>query len=194
MKYWLRSFNIYLLAAGTVLACGCASHRLSVNKQYATLSIFLEGSSPANSLPVQVGWNKTTMYVEPEPVLSEGDLSKATLVDNADGSYEIQLAFDDQGKLVLEMQTTMKQGRHLIIFAKFPPKGWKQPQEGAPGPAENSAPGQPRISAWLAAALIPQNGLSNGLLRFKPEASHEEAERIVLGLNNMASALHKMDE
>ena len=194
MKSWLRSFNIYLLAAGAVFAGGCSSmHRLNPNKDYATLSVFPEGR-PADSLPVQVGWNKTPMYIEAAPILTEDDVSKATLVDHPDGTYEIQLTFTDEAKMLLEMHTIGKQGKHLVIFAKFPPKGWKEPEGGAPATGENAQPGQPRISAWLAAPLIPQNGIANGSLRFAPEASHEEAERIVLGWNNMAKALHKGEE
>jgi hypothetical protein len=195
MKSWLRSFNIYLLAAGTVIAGGCSSvPRLSANKDYATLSIFMEGR-PADSLPVQIGWNKTTIYIEGAvPVLTEEDLGMARLVDNADGSYEVQLTFTDHGEKLLEMNTIGKQGKHLVIFAKYRPKGWKEPEGGAPAAEEKPQPGQPRMIFWLAAPLIPQNGITNGSLRFTPEASHEEAERIVLGLNNMAKARHKVEE
>jgi hypothetical protein len=168
MKSCLRSFNIYLLAAAA-LGGGCGSNYLSPNKEYATLSIFLEGR-PADSLPVQIGPDKATVYVAPAAVLTEEDLAKARLVDNPDGSYAIQLTFDDNGKLVLEMQTTSNPGKSLIIFAKFPPKGWREPEDGDP---------------------IPRNGLANGSLVFIPDASHAEAEHIVRGLNNMASAMNK---
>ena len=194
MKSRLRSFNIYLLAAA-VLAGGCSSHRLSMNKQYATLNIFLEAERSAGSLPVQIGWNKTPMYIAPEPLLTEADLTEAALVDHPDGAYEIRLTFNAHGTLVLDMQTSSvrRNLNHLVIFAKFPPKGWKEPQEGAPDAGEKPAPGQPRISAWIAAPMIPPNGLSNGTLRFTPEVSHEEAEKIVEGLNNMATTLRKME-
>jgi len=194
MQSWLRSFNIYLLAAGAVFAGGCSSmHRLNPNKDYATLSVFPEGR-PADSLPVQVGWNKTTMYIEANPILTEEDVSKATLVDRPDGSYEIQLTFTGHGKTVLEMQTIGKQGKHLVIFANFRPKGWKEPEDGAPAAEGTPQPGQPRMIFWLAAPLIPQNGISNGSLRFEPEASHADAEKIVLGWNNMAKETHKGEE
>jgi hypothetical protein len=193
MKTWLRSFNIYLLAAGAVLAGGCGSSHLSPRKEYATLSIFLEGRR-ADSLPVRVGPDQTTMYIAPTAVLTEEDLSKAKLVDNPDGTYDIQLTFDDHGKLVMDMQTTSNQGKHLIIFAKFPPKGWKEPAEGDAPAVEKPLPGQPRMSAWLAAPLIPRNGISSGSLQFAPDASHAEAEQIVRGLNNMVSAMNKMKE
>jgi len=193
MKTWLRSFNIYFLAAGAVLASGCGSNRLSPNKEYATLSIFMEGRQ-AESLAVHIGRDPTPMYIAPEAILTEEDLRKATLVDHPDGTYDIQLTFNDHGKLVLDMQTTSNKGKHLILFAKFPPKGWKEPKEGDAAGAEKPLPGQPRMSAWLAAPLIAGNGLSNGSLLFTPDASHAEAQQIVRGLNNMASALNEMDK
>lgn len=191
MKNWLRSINIYLLAAGVVLGGGCGSNRLSPNKEYATLSIFMEGRQ-AESLPVHIGRDTAPVYIVPEAVLTEEDLSKAALVDHPDGTYDIQLTFTDHGKLVLDMQTTSNKGKHLVIFAKFPPKGWKEPKEGAA--AEKLPPGQSRMSAWLAAPLITGNGLSNGSLLFTPDASHAEAEQIVRGLNNMVATLDQMDK
>jgi len=145
-------------------------------------------------LQAQVGWNKIPMYIQKDAVLTEDDISTAALVDNPDGSYDIQLTFTTHGKLVLMMETTMKQGRHLVIFAKFTPKGWKAPKGGDSASEDKPLPGQPRISAWLAAPVIPQNGFSDGSLRFKPEASHEEAERIVSGLRNMSKILHDMED
>ena len=127
----------------------------------------------------------------PDAVLTESDLSQAKLVDNPDGTYAIQLSFNDHGKLVLDMQTTSNPGKHLIIFAKFPPKGWKEPKEDAGAAVEKPPAGQPRMSAWLAAPLIPRNGFSNGALQFAPDASRQESELIVRGLNNMVAALDK---
>lgn len=188
MKSWLRSFNIYLL--GAVLAGGCDSNHLSMRKEYSTLRVYLEGRAGESSL-VQVTRDKIPMYVEAEPFLTEEDLSKARLVDNPDGTYDIQVLFNDHGGVVLDMKTTSNRGRHLIIFSHFPPKGWKEPQGGSASSGANPLPGQPRISGWLSAPLI-RNGLSNGSLLFTPDASHEEAERIVRGLNNMVSQLNKM--
>jgi len=189
MKIWLRSFNIYLLAAGAVLGGGCGSSHLSAKKEYATLSIFMEGR-PADSTPVEVGPYQTRMYIVPAAVLTEADLSKAKLVDNPDGTYAIELSFNDHGKLVLDMQTTANPGKHLIIFAKFPPKGWKGPPEE--GAAEGKPPpDQPRLSAWLAAPMIPRNGIANGSLQFAPDATHAEAAQIVRGINNLVAELEK---
>ncbi len=126
----------------------------------------------------------------PKPFLTEEDISHARLVDNPDGTFEIQVTFNDHGSLLLDMNTSSNRGKHLIIFCHFPPKGWKEPKDTGTDSAEPPKPGQPRISGWLAAPLI-QSGLSNGSLKFTPDASHDEADRIVRGLNNMVSDLNK---
>ena len=190
MKSWLRLFNIYLLAALAALGGGCASSgHLSMKKEYSTLRVYMEGS-PRESKTVYVTRARTPMYVKPEPILTEEDVSKATLVDNPDGTFEIQVTFNDHGSIVLDMETTSNRGRHLIIFCHFPPKGWKEPKDKGTDSAEPPAPGQPRVSGWLAAPFI-QTGLSNGSLKFTPDASYEEADRIVRGLNNMVSDINK---
>ncbi|MGA2543479.1 MAG: hypothetical protein ABSG78_18165 [Verrucomicrobiota bacterium] len=188
MKSCLRSFNIYLLAAAA-LAGGCSSNHFSMRKEYSTLRVYLEGP-PGESSLVYVTRAKTPMYVGAEPFLTEEDVSKARLVDNPDGTFDIQVTFNDHGGLVLDMTTTSNRGRHLVIFSHFPPKGWKQPQESGADSVEKPEPGKPRVAGWLAAPLI-RTGLSNGSLKFTPDASHDEAERIVRGLNNMVSDLDK---
>ena len=90
MKFWFRSFNIYLLAAGAVLGSGCGSGHLSANKDYATLSVFLEGRA-GNGTLVQVGHDKIPVYVESKPLLTEEDLARAKLVDNPDGTCAVQV-------------------------------------------------------------------------------------------------------
>jgi len=190
MKSWLRSFNLYLLAALAALGGGCVSSgHLSMSKEYSTLRVYLEGS-PRESPVVYVTRARTPMYISPEPFLTEEEVSHAQLMDNPDGTFEIQVTFNDHGSLLLDMNTTSNRGKHLIIFCHFPPKGWKQPKDTGTDSVEPPKPGQPRISGWLAAPLI-RSGLSNGSLKFTPDASHDEADRIVRGLNNMVSDLNK---
>jgi hypothetical protein len=189
MKSCLRSFNIFLLAAGVTLAGGCGLNHLGMKKEHSSLRVYLEGS-PAESSLVYVTRAKTPMYVAAEPFLTEEDVSRAKLVDNPDGTFDIQVTFNDHGAIVLDMTTTPNRGKHLIIFSHFPPKGWKQPQDQGGDSVEKPEPGQPRISGWLAAPLI-RTGLSNGSLKFTPDATHDEAERIVRGLNNMVSDMDK---
>jgi hypothetical protein len=104
------------------------------------------------------------------------------------------------------MLTTENKGRHIVVFSQFPPKGYKEPKERgkshksddddvdkddlhmedqAPPPvAEPAQPGQPRISAWLAAVLIRERN-ATGVFRFSPDCvSRQEAARIVRGLKN----------
>lgn len=189
MKFWLRSFNIYLLAAAAALASGCGSNFFGMKKEYSTLRVYLEGS-PAESSMVYVTRAKTPMYVAAEPFLTEEDVSRAKLVDNPDDTFDIQITFNDHGALVLDMTTTTSRGKHLIIFSHFPPKGWKQPQDTGVDAVAKPEAGQPRVSGWLAAPLI-RTGLSNGSLKFTPDATHEEAERIVRGLNNTVADADK---
>ncbi len=192
MKARLFLFNNILLAVAAVLGGDCAMHGTSMHDpDFATMDIFMEGRA-ADNLRVEVGWDKFPMYIEAEPAFTEEDLSKAAWVKNADGTYEIQLTFTDHGALALEMQTKMQQGRHLVILSAFPPEGpKKEPQKGAPATGEKPVGEKPRDSAWLAAVLIPRNGFSNGSIRFKPDATPEEVERIVLGVNKRLTAMHK---
>jgi hypothetical protein len=191
MKSWLRSFNIYLLV---LLAGGCQSNGLSMKKDYATLRVYLEtqrGSSGGGL--VQVTREKIPMYVESQPVLTEEDVAKATLLDNPDGTFAVQVKFNDHGALVLDMTSSSHKGRNLVVFSHFPPRGWKEPKDQDALAAQKTDPNQPRISGWLSAVLI-RSPMSNGTFQFTPDASHEEAERIVRGLNNMVTTMNKGDK
>jgi len=186
----LVSFIQYLFVGGGGGAGKRVQFRPSEREEgICDVEHLMEGRA-ADGTPVEIGPYKTTMYMVPEAVLTEADLSQAKLVDNPNGTYAIELAFNDHGKLVLDMQTTSNPGKHLIIFAKFPPKGWKEPKEE--GAAAGKPPAeQPRISAWLAAPAIPRSGISNGSLQFAPDATHTEAAQIVRGLNNIVAEMNK---
>jgi hypothetical protein len=45
---------------------------------------------------------------------------------------------------------------------------------------------------WIAAPKM-QYRITNGLFVFTPDTTHEEAERIVRGLNNVAKKIHQND-
>jgi len=85
---------------------------------------------------------------------------------NTVGGFGIRLQFNRHGALVLDTMTTSHRGQRVAIFAHF-----------------NEA-------RWLAAPLISRR-LVNGEFIFTPDATREEAERIVLGLNNVAAELKK---
>jgi hypothetical protein len=210
MKSRFLKFNIYLAVVPILLAAGCASyraeHRFSKEEQ-STIRLYLECNKgdTVSSAPVLVTRERIPMIIDRQPTLTEADLRKVFLLDDPgrEGGYSIELVFNDHGAMLLEMLTTANKGRHIVVFAQFPPKGYKAPKEkkrphksdedydelqmedrGTPPVAEAERPGQPRISAWLAAVLIRERNTS-GAFRFSPDCvSRQEAARIVHGLKN----------
>ncbi len=186
MKFRRGWFNIYFicLLAALCPACHSLGSGGSGKKQLATIRLFLETPREGSGAgTVLVTREKIPMSVERESFLDESDLSKARLIDEADGTFSIELVFDDHGAMLLEVKSIENKGRHIVIFSNFPPPGTKQDQEGA---APKPEPGKPRVSGWISAVEI--NGrLSNGTLVFTPDTTREEAKRIVDGLNNVAA-------
>jgi len=185
MKFCSGWFNINLTLV-LVLFCGCTSARLS-KEELSTVRLFMEGTSAdvAGQGAVQVTRGNIPMTIESEPILTEGDLRAASVVDNPDGTFAIRLNFDDHGSLVLDMMTTAHKGKHIIVFSQFPKPGKHKNVESNP-PAADGTDGKIRTSAWLAAVLIRvRNG--TGAFQFTPDATHAEAERIVRGLNNLVA-------
>jgi len=71
----------------------------------------------------------------------------------------------------LESITTANRGKRIAIFTQF----------GVEKAAKQR---------WLAAPMIARR-LTDGVLIFTPNATREEADEIVLGLNNVASKIKK---
>ena len=78
-----------------------------------------------------------------------------------------------RGKWLLEQKTTTNPGKHIAIFAEWGKKL--------------------KESRWLAAPVIPRR-ISNGVLTFTPDATREEMEQLVLGLNNLAAKMSEQDK
>jgi len=216
MKISYRRFNTYF--AALLLLGGCVSEPHSKpdkHKEQSTIRLYMEGSRTdySNVGTVLVTREKIPFAVGREPFLTEADLKRARLIDDPsqDGSYYIELAFNEHGTLLLDMMTTDNKGKHIVIFSQFPPPGQKQPkvkkknkdsdseddfddQHPAPSPApEQDVPGKSRQSAWLTAVLIRDRNPS-GVFRFTPDASHEEGARIVRGLKNDIAAAKKIEK
>jgi hypothetical protein len=83
-------------------------------------------------------------------------------------SFAIAVQFDDHGKILLDGTTSRYRGSHLVV--------WMRATE----------------ARWVAAPVITRR-ITNGLFVFNPDISHDEAERMVLGLNNVVKQLHKND-
>jgi hypothetical protein len=186
-------FNIYFISAWAALAVGCHSGGLHFHKkQVATIRLYLQTSDQASdSGKVLVTRQNIPMTIQRDPFLDESDLRQARLVDDPDGTYAIELVFDDHGAAALDMKTIGNRGRCIVIFSHFPPPGTKEDApETEPSQPKPATPDAPRRSGWISAVMI--NGrMANGTLRFTPDATRAEAETIVAGLKNVIGKSRK---
>jgi preprotein translocase subunit SecD len=173
MKCWFRRFNSYLLLA-VVLAIGCETTNSQTKKdkkskkENSTLRFHLEmfPDGGDRTMKVQIPRdNPLEFTVEKQPFLDEGEIEQAALLDHM-GSYLIKLQFSRRGAWVLENLTASNVGKRVALQSQF--------TEGR----------------WLAAPMITRR-ISDGSFLFTPDATREEAERIVRGLNNVATRLKK---
>lgn len=173
MKLPQWRFNIYLTVICLLLLTGCktAEERKRDNAA-ATLMIYLESQShdDGRSRSEQVfRANPVTVYFDRTAFLNTGNVEEAAVIDDW-GGYHIMVRLDRRGGLLLESITASHVGKRMVIHAV-----WE---------AE---------SRWLAAPMITTR-ISDGILRFLPDATREESELIVLGLNNVAEEVRKKDK
>jgi preprotein translocase subunit SecD len=173
MNFYARGFNLYLLLlAVTLAAAGCQSDKDKAAKHLASLRIHLENRAqlPGSGKTVSViRANPVLVTINTEPVLTEAGIVRADLLDSPVG-FAVQVKFDEEGAFTLEQYTSAYEGKHFVIFGQW---------------SEDST-----NSRWLAAPLISHR-IINGVFAFTPDASHEEAKQLVIGLNNMAKKIAK---
>lgn len=166
---WTR-FNWNLLLVLLVALAGCHStpeqiEQKKQKKERSTISLHLEtrGGGP-NAVPI---YRKEPVYVPVEvgPFLDLADMQDAEVIDYM-GGFVIQLRFNLRGAMILDSTTAANKGRRIAVFSTFPK------------------------ARWLAAPLITQRN-ETGVFTFTPDASKEEAERIVRGLNNAIKQFRK---
>jgi hypothetical protein len=155
----LSRFNTYfalvLLAAGS----GCESPFKEKPVSAIRLHLEVNPDGTGRSKPVAIYRAKPSyVNVENEPILAEVDLTEATVVDTL-GGFAIRLAFNQHGTHLLDQCSAAYRGQRLAIFSSF---------------------GEAR---WLGAPQLSRH-ITDGVFLFTPDATREEAERIVLGLNN----------
>jgi hypothetical protein len=167
-------FNSYLLPALVLAAAtGCQTDKpkdqsKSDKKIDASLRVHLEVNPDGSDRnePVSIGRTQPfQLNVEKTAFLNEFHIERASVVDGL-GGFSISVQFDKIGGWLLEQYTTANKGKHLAIAAEF---------------------GEMR---WLAAPKITQR-LGDGVLVFTPDATREEAERIVNGVNRVAKRAQK---
>ena len=167
-------FNLYLLCAFCALAAlvaGCQSAEKKKQHQYATFRLHSEvyKESMDFSTTVPIFREKPVMVtINKDPLITEADVADARIVDDA-GAWAIQIQFNRRGTWLLEQQSTSNPGRHVAIYSEW---------------------GQPKESRWLAAPVLKRR-ISDGRLNFTPDATHEEAEVIVMGLTNLVREIEK---
>ena len=171
MKVLARQFNIYLaLAILMGVVCGCQTS--PQDKVDAVLRVHIEEN------PDPAGTSKTIsvlrsdpvlVTIKKEPILTEANIVTAKVMD-ATGGFDIEIKFDENGTWLLEQYSAANPGRHQVIFGQW---------------GDKLAYGR-----WLAAPVITRR-ISGGVLAFTPDCSREEADQLVLGLNNATKAIHK---
>jgi hypothetical protein len=174
MKIPFSAFNIYLsllLSPLLILQTGCkTTEQKKKDKEASTLRFHIEmnrDGTPYNSTVPVYRANPIQVSASRDPFLDEGDIELASVVDvDKLGGFGIRVQFNPHGRMVLENVTTSNKGQRIVIFSTF---------------------GQVR---WLAAPVITHR-ISDGVLVFTPDATREEAERIVLGVNNVIKAIKK---
>jgi preprotein translocase subunit SecD len=177
-------FNFYLLATllSVLVLAGCQSDKSatgsdpkpsvtgkrSKKKEATLLRLHLEanpdGTSRTAAVPVYRA-NPMQIVIDQSAFLDGGNIIGAALVESI-GGFAISVQFDSHGAFVLENVSEANKGRRIAVFSQF---------------------GETR---WLAAPLIARR-LSGGVFTFTPDATREESERIVRGLNNVAAEFKK---
>ena len=172
MKIQPERFNIYLLLVALGMGlCACHTSESGKKKELSTLRLHLEanpdGTGSSEAVPV-FRESPVLVNVEKTPFLTEANVAEAKLLDVM-GGYAIQLQLDRRGSWLLDQYSAANKGRRIAIFSQF---------------------GVPAQARWLAAPVLTQR-ITNGFLVFTPDATKEEAEGIVRGLNNVATQEQK---
>lgn len=161
-------FNGFLVLALLVCLTGCATkEERKRKKEISSFRVHLEsepGSVDRASAITVYRSAPMLLGIDREPILDESHVRSAAVVEQAVG-FAVEVQLDRRGSWILERATVTHKGRHLAVFSHF-------------GPAR-----------WLAAPEITGRN-SSGRLVFTPDATREEAERFVRGLNN---TIHKME-
>ncbi len=173
MKVCARRFNIYFaLAAAIALMCGGCRTEKPDEKTVGILRIHLEtvpGTTEISTAVSVLRSDPLAVTIGHDPVLTEANIIAARVID-VPGGFAFEIRFDGTGTWMLEQYSAANPGKHLVIFGQ-----WGNKVEDG---------------RWLAAPLISHR-IGDGVLAFTPDATREEADQLVLGLNNIAKKNQK---
>ena len=170
MNFCARRFNLYLLVFCVAVASGCVGHKKKTEK-VAGLRIHVESpvTLPEKYRTITVLRSQpVSVTISEDPALTEANLIAAKLIETP-GGFAVRLQFDETGAWMLEQATASNPGKHLALFGQW---------------GDKISDGR-----WLAAPLITRR-IADGKLTLTPDASREETERFVEGLNNTAKLIH----
>jgi preprotein translocase subunit SecD len=171
MAIWTRRFNLYFApTAALAVLCGCqwfghkgpeGALRIHIQTSPDTLGAS-QTINVVRAEPVQI-------TVSRNPILTEANIVSNRVI-NTPGGFAIEVRFDENGTWLLEQYTAANPGLHFAIFGQW---------------GDKLANGR-----WLAAPLITRR-IANGVLVFTPDASRDEADQLVLGVNTAAAKMRK---
>jgi len=171
MKICWSRFNLYLcLALALGMTLGCKTEAGKRKKVLATLRLHQEVNPDATGRSEMVVVHRDPfiqMNLEKNTFLTEANIKGAKVVDVL-GGFVIHVQYDQEGAWLLEQYSSAARGRHIAVFSQF---------QDHPGEKVNKG-------RWLTALKI-NNHITDGLLIFTPDVTREEADQIVLGLNNV---------
>jgi preprotein translocase subunit SecD len=172
-----KVFNTYLIVLLLLsLIVGCQSPEKKAKSRLAALNVHLESRDfPDREEKVSISRDHPfTLTVQKSAFLTHNDIAIAKVVEVV-GGFAISLQFTHAAASLLNQYTSNYPGKHLAIFCEFPSPTKEHLNEGR----------------WLAAPRINRR-ISDGILLFTPDATREEADQIVLGLNNVAKKLSNL--
>lgn len=173
MKFRCGRFNLYLLALAATLLAACeTTNRAGAGaKELASIRVHLETHADplGMSRQITVGRETPQTFFVSGPMLGELHLVAAQIWEGQPGQYAIHLKFDRQGIRILESLSLSYRGKRLAIMSQFP---------------------EPR---WIGTVRLDRH-IADGTVLFRPDATREEAERIVKGLNLAVARLKKAKE
>jgi hypothetical protein len=171
MNFCARRFNLYLTLLLAVVICGCGTFKKKPPEKVSAVRVHLEApvSVPGKTRTVTVLRDTPVIVtVDIDPILTEQSLISAGLVETP-GGFAVRLQFSETGGWMLEQATAGNPGKHLVIFGQW---------------GEKMSEGR-----FLAIPLITARN-PTGLLSFTPDASREEVQQFVDGLNNVVRLMH----
>ena len=172
MNFYARRFNLYLVLLLALPWVGCALFdKKKTPEKAGAIRLHIESpvTLPEKTITVTLlRSSPVVVTVESEPLLTEASLLAAALVETP-GGFAVRVKFDETAGWMLEQATARNPGKHLVIFGQW---------------GETKAQGR-----FLAAPVINRR-IGDATVTFTPDASREEAQQMVDGLNNLAKIMH----